>query len=118
MLGMIPMKTNCPNCGAPIERYKCKCEYCGTWYFDFAGFDMSEDVPYYVRFRSPYGVVTTLARPELRSVETSYDTVDIVSPLGYQIDRFTRSKQCDLEVVFHVQENPEDGTLYKLEVEE
>ena len=24
------MKTNCPNCGAPIERYKCKCEYCGT----------------------------------------------------------------------------------------
>ena len=76
---------------------------------------MSEDVPYYVRFRSPYGVVTTLAKPELRSVETSYDTVDIASPLGYQIDRFTRSKQCDLEVVFHAQENPEDGTLYKLE---
>lgn len=111
------MKTNCPNCGAPIERYKCKCEYCGTWYFDFAGFDMSEDVPYYVRFRSPYGIVTTLARPELRSVETTYDTVDIVSPLGYKVDQFIRSKQCDLEVIFHSQVNPEDGTLYKLEVD-
>lgn len=112
------MKTNCPNCGAPIDRYKCKCDYCGTWYFDFTGFDMSEDVPYYVRFRSPYGIVTTLARPELRSVEISCNTVDMVSPLGYKINRFTTRKQCDFEVVFHAQENPEDGTLYKLEVEE
>ena len=21
---------NCPNCGAPINPYKCQCEYCGT----------------------------------------------------------------------------------------
>ena len=111
------MRTNCPNCGAPIERYKCKCEYCGTWYFDFAGFDMSEDVPYYVRFRSPYGIVTTLARPELRSVETTYDTMYAESSLGIKLIPFVTSKQCDLEVIFHAQENPEDGTLYKLEVD-
>ena len=79
---------------------------------------MSEDVPYYVRFRSPYGVITTLAKPELRSVEISCDTVSMTSPFDHLYSRFTRSKQCDLEVVFHVQENPEDGTLYKLEVEE
>lgn len=29
------MKTNCPNCGAPIDYAKEKCEYCGTWY-DFS----------------------------------------------------------------------------------
>ena len=79
---------------------------------------MSENVPYYVRFRSPYGVVTTLAKPELRSVEMSYDAVDIMSPFGYKYSQFIKNKQCDLEVIFHSQENPEDGTLYKLEVEE
>ena len=26
------MKTNCPNCGAPIDYEKNKCEYCGTPY--------------------------------------------------------------------------------------
>ena len=25
---------NCPNCAAPIDPYKVKCEYCGTMYFD------------------------------------------------------------------------------------
>ena len=24
--------TNCKNCGAPLSRYPCKCEYCGTEY--------------------------------------------------------------------------------------
>ena len=24
--------TNCKNCGAPLSRYSCKCEYCGTVY--------------------------------------------------------------------------------------
>lgn len=23
---------NCKNCGAPLKRYPCKCEYCGTMY--------------------------------------------------------------------------------------
>lgn len=25
---------NCKNCGAPLKRYPCKCEYCGTNYYD------------------------------------------------------------------------------------
>lgn len=24
--------TNCKNCGAPLSRYSCECEYCGTEY--------------------------------------------------------------------------------------
>ena len=26
--------TNCKNCGAPLPSYPCKCEYCGTEYYD------------------------------------------------------------------------------------
>ena len=28
----VPSITNCPNCGAPIDRSRDSCEYCGTPY--------------------------------------------------------------------------------------
>ena len=107
---------NCPNCGAPLEPYECKCKYCGTWYFDFTAFDMSEDVPYYVKFRTPYGVLTTLARPELKTIEQGTDDIDCVDGFGNVLCSFTRSYWCDLNVVFHSQPDPEKGILYQIEV--
>ena len=44
MSTFIPKKkaTNCPNCGAPLETGKYKCEFCGTRYIDFESFDLYE----------------------------------------------------------------------------
>lgn len=109
--------TNCPNCGAPLEPYKCRCEYCGTWYFDFTAFDMSDGKPYYVKFRTPYGVITTLARPELRTIDLSEDNVYACDTMGYYLAKFVTARGCDLNVTFHSYVNPEDGSLYKLEVQ-
>ena len=100
--------TNCPNCGAPLEPYKCKCEFCGTWYFDFTAFDMSDYKPYYVKFRTPYGVITTLATPELKTIESFNDTCYAVDRFGNNLCCFTRSGSCDLDVVFHSITNPEE----------
>ena len=110
--------TNCPNCGAPIEPYKCKCEYCGTWYFDFTAFDMSKDEPYYVKFRTPLGIITTLAKPELQTVEVRTDSTYAYDNMGNPMATFISSRCCDLNVVFHSVSNPENNTLYTLEVKE
>ena len=107
--------TNCPNCGAPLEANKCKCEYCGTWYFDLTVFDMSDDKPYYIKFRTPYGVITTRAIPELRTIELYEDSVDTVDMTGTILTKVIKTKSCDLNVMFH-SVVVQDGNLYTLEI--
>ena len=114
---MLLRMKNCPNCGAVIEPYKCKCEYCGTWYFDFTAFDMTEDVPYYVKFRTPYGIITTLAKPELNEINIWSDSVYAMDNFGNKLCSFVRNNNCDLAVVFHTYQNPETGSLYEIQTE-
>lgn len=112
-------KTNCPNCGAPIEQYNCRCKYCGTWYFDFTGFDMSGDGPYYVKFRTPYGVITTLAKPELRAIDVEEEKCCCKDFCGNTVASFITSRSCDLNVLFHsvVSINHDKPVLYTIEAD-
>lgn len=108
--------TNCPNCGSLIEPYKCKCDYCGTWYFDFTAFDMSENKPYYVKFKAPQGIITTLAKPELQTIEVREERDYAYDHMGNPMATFTKSRCCDLNVTFHSIMNPDNNTLFTLEV--
>lgn len=70
-------RTNCPNCGAPIDHEKC--DYCGTVFIDVACLDA--DAPCYLKVKmrnrngGPDAIV--LLKVQLRSAEYSVDTVDL-----------------------------------------
>ncbi len=97
---------NCPNCGAVLEPYKCRCEYCGSWYFDLTAFDMTGDSPYYVKFKTDMGIITALAKPELQTIDITEDTIYAVDSFGNKMTSFIQSRNCDFGVIFHTQMSP------------
>lgn len=110
------IQTNCPNCGAPIEPYKYRCDYCGTYYLDLTAFDMSENKPYYVKFGIPGGTITTRAIPEVKNVDVYEDSFNALDCMGNAVATFVNSRSCDIGVIFHSVVSPEDNTLYKVEI--
>ena len=99
---------NCPNCAAPIEPYKCKCEYCGTYYYDLTVFDMEENKPCYIKLKTDIGTLTALAIPQLGTLEIVQDNIDWTEEKGAVISRFVRSLQCEINIKFICIANPDN----------
>ena len=108
------MSRNCPNCGAPLDNNYCKCPYCGTLYYDLTVLD--DDVPCYVKFRTGIGLITTLAKPELREINVYKDSVDVTDAFGHRLATYCTSVNCDIDVTFHsMVGNKKDKTLYTID---
>lgn len=94
---------NCPNCGAVIDPYRVKCEYCGTMYFDLATW-LQDGKPCFINygFDSGYGkgTITAQAIPHLETIEINDEPTYITDPRGNAIHCLRNNRYCDLHVVF------------------
>lgn len=63
--------TNCPNCGAPIDPFHTKCEYCGTYYFDMTVFDINK--PFYIKIDTGNEILTALVKTNSINIEALSD---------------------------------------------
>ena len=111
---------NCPNCGAVVDPYRVKCEYCGTMYFDWASW-LQDGQPCFINYGFNYGdrkaSIMTQAIPHLEVVEVNDDTAYVMTKTGQSIQVRT-GRYCDLHVVFSCVADQRDKSLFKMVVEE
>ena len=86
-------KTNCCNCGAALDIWKDKCEFCGTKNVNLTALDLASGEPANFIFRLPSNIqvvnelgeeiyMTTFAIPSLETIEMVNDTCDITGGWG------------------------------------
>lgn len=111
---------NCPNCAAPIDPYRVKCEYCGTMYFDWATW-LQDGQPCFINYGVNYedkkASIITQAIPHLEFVEMNNDNTYAMTRTGQTVQVNT-SRYCDLHVVFTCVVDQRDKSLFKIVVEE
>ena len=111
---------NCPNCGAPIDPYRVKCEYCGTMYFDWATW-FQDGKPCFINysFDAGYGkgTITAQAIPHLETVEITDEPTYITDRNGIVVHNIRNNRSCELHVNFHCIADQSNQNMFKITVE-
>jgi len=111
---------NCPNCGAVIDPYRVKCEYCGTMYFDWVTWLQDEKlclINYGFNYGDKKASIITQAIPHLEVVEMDNNNTYATDRYGQPIV-VCSNRSCDLHIVFTCVADQRDNSLFKMVVEE
>lgn len=108
------MKTNCINCGAPIDIDADKCPYCKTSYFDMTAIDFNSREPIALKIRNCNMIITQLVRPVCGNVEYGCDTVDMIGPYGTVGYSATLNRYAEINIQFEALRRPSKGSLMEV----
>lgn len=118
-------RTNCVNCGAAIDIEATKCPFCGTSYFDLTAVDLCSKEPIALKLRIPgvdgrSAILTQLVVPKFENCSFTIhnENYDVCDMLGRKIASFVQSCSTLTELSFVSVRNPNNGTLYTLEIRE
>ena len=101
---------NCPNCGAPIDPFHTKCEYCGTYYFDMTVFDINK--PVYIKIDTGNEILTALVKTNGINIESLPDDVYYYDENHSFVS--SRTYRAHLEIDLDLLSDSK-GVVYKLE---
>lgn len=93
-------KTNCCNCGAALDIFAPKCEFCGTKNINMTDIDLASGEPANFIFKMPSNIkvvdkngcnmyMSMLAIPELTTIEMENDSTSIYGDWGRPTHTFT-----------------------------
>ena len=95
------MKTNCPNCGAPIEKDKEKCAYCGTWYIDLTMIDFDNQVPFFLKIKTNGVILTQRVLPQTVTFDSYQDNTYVYGGRGNnKLVSFINNPQLETNIQF------------------
>lgn len=100
------MRTNCKNCGAPLEIGRNKCPYCGTCYYDLSCIPLGS--PFYLTVnvgseKHPQLITAKVITNNVTTHVEPYD-LDVVDMRGgHYISRYCLHRSIEME--FYVMED-------------
>lgn len=112
-------KTNCINCGAAKDTSEIKRPFCGTTYLDLTAIDFTSRDPVVCQFVMPHSkgkvIMSMLARPEMRKIETEVESTTMYDGLGYKPLAYAVNQvNTNIDIAFHVIAHPVSKETYSL----
>lgn len=94
------MKTNCPNCGAPMEKLNDKCAYCGTLYYDLSLIDFDSKEPFFLTIKKDGMLLTQKVRPQTVDMMMETEEVYATNGLGCKLKSFITNHNLTTNIQF------------------
>ena len=93
-------KTNCPNCGAPLELNQYRCSYCGTLYLDLSMINFDNQEPFFLTIKQNGMIITQKVLPQTAEFEMNEDTIYATSGRGNKLISFLANKSLETNIQF------------------
>lgn len=93
------MQHNCPNCAAPLKEGQCRCEYCGTYFYDMV-LDMEHPTSIYLYVKTKQGLATLQVMPRMGDFSIKYEPTYAYSHFGTPLAIATSKQIAELNITF------------------